>query len=56
MDFQNSPPYERSASFYVTITGIMNVFNTSTLKQIFWKKITNTENATFPYKTTLLEK
>ena len=30
-DLQNGPPLARSASFYVTI-----VFNTLTLKQIFW--------------------
>ena len=31
-DFQNSPPFERSACFYVTIN---ESFSTLTLKQIF---------------------
>ena len=57
--------------FFVTIGGtiILNVFNTSTLKQIFWKtkifskkleyrfsaESTKIENASFPYKTALSE-
>ena len=33
-DFQNSPPFKRSACFYLTISAL-NVFNTLTLKQMF---------------------
>ena len=57
------------AYFYVTITGNFGVFDTQTLKQIFWKKktffkkpdyrflteSTKIENATFPLKTGLSE-
>ena len=58
MDFQNSPAFVRSA--YVTTT---EVFNTLTLKQVFWKtkilkqeyiilaKTAKTKTGTFPYKT-----
>ena len=67
-DFQNSPPFERLAFFYVTVK-ILKVFSTLTLKQIFWeikpifKKLeycllfesTKTESASFPYKSTLSE-
>ena len=35
--FQNSPPFKRSAGFCMTIREILNVFNTSTLKQTFSK-------------------
>ena len=62
-DFQNSPPFERSA------LEILKVFDTLTLKQIFWqtktsfKKLedcfsvgsTKIENAAFPCKTALPE-
>ena len=36
-DFQNSPPFERSACFYVTISESFKRFQYLTLKQIFWK-------------------
>ena len=66
-DFQNGPPFERSACFYLTIIENFNVFNTLTLKPIFSKtkifskklefrflvEITRIENATFPYKMAL---
>ena len=61
-DFQNSPPFERSA------LEILKIFDTLTLKQIFWqtktsfKKLdrfsvgsTKIENAAFPCKTALPE-
>ena len=69
-DFQNSPPFERSACFFMRQSlKILNVFNTLTLKQIFWKAKTffkklehdflveniMTENALFPYKTAISE-
>ena len=68
-DFQNNPPFERSACFYVRISGNLNVFNNLTLKQIFWKtktlfkklghvflvESTKTENASFPYRTVVSE-
>ena len=55
------------ACFYVTISENLNVFNTLTFKQIFWKTITffkkldypflveatNIENTSFPFKTVL---
>ena len=55
--------------FYVTATGNFNIFNTLTLKQIFWKSETflkklelhflvartKIDKATFPYKTALSE-
>ena len=37
-DFQNSIPFERSACRYVKLLEIMNVFNTSTLKENFLQK------------------
>ena len=66
-DFQNKPPCERFACFYVTISG--NFFNTAPLKQIFWKtetffkqleysfsvESTNIERALFPSKTVVSE-
>ena len=39
-DFQNSPPFERLACFYVTIAGNFEHFQYLTLKQIFWKRKT----------------
>ena len=68
-DFQNSPPFERLACLYVTITENLSVFKTLSLKQIFWKKKTffkkleyrflvessNIENALFPYKIAISE-
>ena len=68
-DFLNSPLFERSAYFYVTISGILNVFNTLILNQIFWKtktffqksgvpffkESTKTENSWFPDKTAISE-
>ena len=67
-DFLNSPPFERSACFYVTISENF-VFNILTLKQIFWKtkaflkkleyrflvETTKIENTSFPFKTALSE-
>ena len=35
-DFENSPPFERSACFHVTLK-LLNVFNNLTFRQIFWK-------------------
>ena len=37
MDFQNNPPFERSACFHVTISENLKRFQQSTLKQIFQK-------------------
>ena len=68
-DFQNRPPFERLARFYVSISGNLNIFNTLTLNQVFcrtktfFKKIgkhflavsTKIENATCPYKTAVPE-
>ena len=68
-DFQNSPPFKRSACFYVTISAIFERFQYLTLKQIFWKtkffpqkleyrflfESTMIENAPFPYKTAVPE-
>ena len=68
-DFQNSPLFERSAYFYVTISGNFEWFQYLTLKQIFWKKknffkkleyrflveSTKMENASFSYKTAISE-
>ena len=67
-DFLNSPPFERSACFYVTISENF-VFNILTLKQIFWKtkaflkkleyrflvETTKIQNTLFPFKTALSE-
>ena len=69
MDFQNSPPFERSACFYVKISESFKHFNTLTLKQIFWKmktffkkleycflvETTEIESTSFPFKTALSE-
>ena len=69
-DFQNSPPFERSVCFYVTISGNFEPFEYLTWKQIFWKtktffknkleyrfliESTKTENASFSYKTAISE-
>ena len=69
-DFQNSLPFERSACFFMwQSVKVSNVFNTSTLKQIFWKtktffknleyrflvEITKIENTSFQFKTALSE-
>ena len=65
-DFQSSLPFQRSACFFMWQS---NVFNTLTLKQIFWKTITffkkheycflvetiKIENTSFPFKTALSE-
>ena len=67
--FQNNPPFERSACFYVTISEVLNIFSTLTLIQIFWKtkilfkkleyrfsvKTTEIKNTSFPFKTALSE-
>ena len=69
MDFQNSPPYERSACFYLTISESFKRSNTLTLIQTFWKaktffkkleyrflvETTKIENTSFPFKTALSE-
>ena len=69
MNFQNSPPFERSPFFMWQSVKILNVFNILTLKQIFWKtdtflkkleyrflvKNTKIENASFPFKTAMSE-
>ena len=69
MDFQNSPPFERSVCFYVKISESFKHFNTLTLKQIFWKmktffkkleycflvETTEIESTSFPFKTALSE-
>ena len=66
-DFQSSPPFQRSTCFYVTITGDFERFQyfnfeTNFLKnenlfqkigQRFLAEVTEIENATFPYNTTL---
>ena len=40
-DFQNNPPFERSACFVWKSVKVSNVFSALTLKQIFWKKKKN---------------
>ena len=63
-DFQNSPPFERLACFYVTVTGDFQrfqYFNTETSfltmkrfsQKVFLVKNNKIENALFPYKTAL---
>ena len=68
-DFQNSPPFERQHVFVWQSRKILNVFNTLTLTQIFWKtktffkkleyhflvESTKIESASFPYKTAISE-
>ena len=49
-DFQNSPPFERLACFYVTIRG-----NFEKLESRFLVESTKIENTSFPYKTALSE-
>ena len=61
MDFQNSPPFERSASFYgnfesfeifnfeINFPKDENLFQKTGVLFLF--KNTKIENATFPYKT-----
>ena len=70
MDFQNSPPFERSACFYMAISESFRRFQYFLiLKQIFWKtktffkkleylilvEVTEIENTSFPFKTALSE-
>ena len=70
MDFQNIPPFERSACFYVTNGESFKRFQyLLTLEQIFWKtktffkklkyrvlvETTKFENTSFPFKTALSE-
>ena len=69
MDFQNSPPFKRSACFYLTINDSIKRFQSLTLKQIFWKtktffkklenhflvETTKIENTSFSFKTALSE-
>ena len=72
MDFQNSPfqnkIFKKSACFLQSVE-IFNVFNSLTLKQIFWKmktfskkleyrfivERTKVENVSFSYKTVISE-
>ena len=66
-DFQNSPPFERSACFYVAITGCFERFqyfnietNFLTMKLLsqkirFLVENTKIENASFPQKTAYSE-
>ena len=68
-DFQNSPPFARSACFYVTISGNFErfqYFNFETdflenenvfqkLEYCFLVESTKTENASFPFKTAISE-
>ena len=71
-EFQNCSSFERSACFHVTISDVLqvsNVFNTLSLKQIFWKAKTffkkleyrflveaaKIGNTSFPFKTDLSE-
>ena len=68
-NFQNSPLFERLASFYVTISEGFKLFSNLTLKKNFWKtktfftkleyrvlvETTNIESASFPFKTALSE-
>ena len=68
MDFQNSPPFEGLACFYVAISESFRRFQYFLiLKQIFWKtktffkkleylilvEVTKIENTSFPFKTAL---
>ena len=70
MDFQNSPPFERLACFYVTNSESFKRFQyLLNLKQILWKtktffkklkyrvlvETTKIENTLFPFKTALSE-
>ena len=66
-DFQNSPPFERLTSFYVTMTGNFDRFQYFHFEQYFLKtknffkkleycllfKSTKIGNTTFPYKNNL---
>ena len=67
--FLNSPPFERSACFYVAISEILNIFSTLTLKPVLWKaktffkkleynflaESTKIENVSFQYKAAISE-
>ena len=69
MDFQNDSPFKRLALFMRQSVETLNVFNTLTLKQIFWKtetffkklkysflvESTKIENTSLPYKSVMLE-
>ena len=64
-DFQNSPPFERSACFYVTISESFKCFpyfnfetnflETEKLEYRFLVETTKIENTSFPFKTALSE-
>ena len=41
-DFQNSPPYKRSACFFVTITGNLERFQYEVLNKLFMKSLEKT--------------
>ena len=69
MDFQCSPPFERSACFYVTISASFKRFQYFNFEKNFWKtktsfnkleygflvEATKTESTSFPFKTALSE-
>ena len=69
MDFQNSPPFERLACFYVTITGNFERFQYFNFETIFLKNenlfqktgvplsfaSNRIENTIFEYKTAISE-
>ena len=62
-DFQNSPPFERSASFYVRISESFKRFQIFWKTKTFFKKLeyrflfeaTKIKNTSFPFKTALSE-
>ena len=53
-DFQNSPPFERSACFYVTINENFEQFFEK-LEYRFLVETTKIENTSFSYKTVISE-
>ena len=59
-DFQNSPPFERLACFYVTSSGNFECFQSvlffSTLKQIFWKMKTYFKKLEYRFLVEMLRK
>ena len=59
-DFQNSPPFERSACFYVTTSESFTRFQclnfeTNFLENRFLVETTEIENTSFPFKIVLSE-
>ena len=71
MDFQNSSPFERSACFYITISGNFehfryfnfeidflendNLFQKTGVPFFSWVESAKIENASFPYKIAISE-